>query len=726
MNGLPDMIKIPDGPEKLSLSPPPSLLVSSLVNFQLLPQRKSTGSLRSIVGNVGKQLKFPDAESRLLLAALYPNLDPVRISAVADLNTANEFTAESCHCAVLAMTAIAHMVERGEPFSSDMAREFWPGISSWIFFFHRHKDAIPVLLTMDIDMYTIYVVVIACIRRHANDLVEATPGVEIILTAAWKYLLTLRASKEIQEGTYSQLHRLVFHLMTRRDTGRRSGDPLDLEEVIEGAGGTLSDLVSLLKLHLQCALLRPQSRVSGQILFQMFIVGTWFMRTMHDGDGPGNMALVSQGIIKAEVTSLCSFATFVPSPPYTDAIEGICLPGFLDRLEVTPGYPYVRQALKAGLLRIIILRGQRPDVLLDHYKELLTKILPRSMIYHSVLSQLQQSLLEVEELQSSSTFRESDLFANWTSFISLAQDRLAVMNDYDSKRHESREMCFHIEEAYYCTDDCQCADWRAGRHSALCRVIKSCPLRKCLSARDTSFLRALVHSDYVRKRDIVLLKQILGMHKNPLDISMPLFSYTDPGEPGPVAFDIASIPRSTAQPFVRNDTRPSGAGIETQGVNVFLGRTSAIMIVPMRISSTEARHKLRCIAREMPEGMDASHLNDLSPDLWKRIGVQVLVRELSGFFHNSDGRFAYSGVSTSFNPQFVQSASSSAVGFQICGAPDKHRTLRFSEFSGLDDPSGYSSEGYVFAGVNRSAQEGAGVGDIGDMAYASWRVQLNI
>ncbi|KAJ7463571.1 hypothetical protein FB451DRAFT_1180060 [Mycena latifolia] len=36
MSGLPDKIKIPDGPEKLS--------VSSLVNFQLPPQRKSTGS----------------------------------------------------------------------------------------------------------------------------------------------------------------------------------------------------------------------------------------------------------------------------------------------------------------------------------------------------------------------------------------------------------------------------------------------------------------------------------------------------------------------------------------------------------------------------------------------------------------------------------------------------------------------------------------------------------
>ncbi|KAJ7934966.1 hypothetical protein B0H13DRAFT_1854673 [Mycena leptocephala] len=41
MRGLPDALKIPDGPEKLSI-PLTSLPVSSLIKFQLPPQRKST------------------------------------------------------------------------------------------------------------------------------------------------------------------------------------------------------------------------------------------------------------------------------------------------------------------------------------------------------------------------------------------------------------------------------------------------------------------------------------------------------------------------------------------------------------------------------------------------------------------------------------------------------------------------------------------------------------
>ncbi|KAJ7808638.1 hypothetical protein B0H14DRAFT_2608716 [Mycena olivaceomarginata] len=41
MSGLPDFLKIPDGPEKLSL-PPTNLPVTSLIKFQLPPQRKST------------------------------------------------------------------------------------------------------------------------------------------------------------------------------------------------------------------------------------------------------------------------------------------------------------------------------------------------------------------------------------------------------------------------------------------------------------------------------------------------------------------------------------------------------------------------------------------------------------------------------------------------------------------------------------------------------------
>jgi hypothetical protein len=41
MSGLPDVLKISDGAERLSL-PPNNLPVSSLIEFQLPPQRKST------------------------------------------------------------------------------------------------------------------------------------------------------------------------------------------------------------------------------------------------------------------------------------------------------------------------------------------------------------------------------------------------------------------------------------------------------------------------------------------------------------------------------------------------------------------------------------------------------------------------------------------------------------------------------------------------------------
>ncbi|KAJ7818909.1 hypothetical protein B0H14DRAFT_3147664 [Mycena olivaceomarginata] len=41
MNSLPDILKIPDGPEKLSL-PSANLPVSDLIKFPLPPQRKST------------------------------------------------------------------------------------------------------------------------------------------------------------------------------------------------------------------------------------------------------------------------------------------------------------------------------------------------------------------------------------------------------------------------------------------------------------------------------------------------------------------------------------------------------------------------------------------------------------------------------------------------------------------------------------------------------------
>jgi hypothetical protein len=67
------------------------------------------------------------------------------------------------------------------------------------------------------------------------------------------------------------------------------------------------------------------------------------------------------------------------------------------------------------------------------------------MLLHSVLSQLQKALVNVEDMQASLVLKESDIFSEWTSFVNLAQERLTLMKHFDSEDYICQEACYNMK-----------------------------------------------------------------------------------------------------------------------------------------------------------------------------------------------------------------------------------------------------------------------------------------
>ncbi|KAJ6523906.1 hypothetical protein DFH09DRAFT_1286525 [Mycena vulgaris] len=617
----------------------PELEVQSLsnlpVSYRAIATSAAKGSLQDLllIHSIVARATPPASESRFLVCVYYANLDPADVPALVDVDIASGSTQDSCHRAALSLTALAHLIPRNMPISAGVARIIWPRIWIWIRFLDQYGDAIPILRTSEPDLYPAYATLIHFFRRDAEDLIEGTPGLHTVLTKSWKSLLHRRPLGGSLEGLYTMVTRVILHLINQC---HRTGDPLDLEEIIEGAGGSIDDLASLLKSHL-CAILQPHSLTSEELPLRMLTAGALFMSEMYDGEGPVNRALISHGIIKAQITVLCSFTNLGPSLYSDGGIEDVFLPHFLNELDLSPGYPGVRQALKGGLLRAIITRCQRPEIDHGYYKELLTKTLPRSMVYHSVLSQLRDSIFDVADVQTSLAFQQSDVYREWCDFLDLAKDRLYLMEQYDSESRDSRDSCYNIDcgaikqrsdffrcvacqDAIYCSVDCQTHDWREGRHRDLCTVLKLCPLRPHLSHRDKSFLRALVHDGYVRYRKDIFLEQAVAMGRHPTCGSSATFDYCHENNPGPLYVTATGIePNPHTPSFFRPVTRPSRAAMEVHIVRVAIGKVIATAMLPMRICNPGVREELRRISREIPTWTEAKQVEEMLPGIYKRI-----------------------------------------------------------------------------------------------------------
>ncbi|KAJ7161209.1 hypothetical protein C8R46DRAFT_1353815 [Mycena filopes] len=601
--------------------------LSSLpARYRLMAMSAANGSPRDL-RRVCSYLNVLDG--RLLLPILYRSLDPANIPNAVDLEGPSSELSQKCaNCAAMALDCIVWILPDRMTFQSDVAAEFWPRVWAWIQFLHEYRDSLPVVLA---DPTTTYGNYGSIIRYFALDLLDTTPGLKAVIAAVWTRLIGVRGdsheSTYTKESTYSLLCQILRPLTASEETQPH------LAELVEGSGGTVGDLLSVLMLHLRSAIWTPESRVTPDTLNDMLFEGTSLIYGIINSNAYGAMdsALVSRGIIEVIISALRSLLRSGISSASADATLCFVLKPLIHFLSAAPSSEYtnVPRALKAGLLRFIIEASQQSESVCMILKRLLEQILSPVTVWHFVLVQLQKDLADVAELETSLAFRGSCIFPEWTRFRELATARIHLMQEYDAGMHKSLKGCSNIDcglikqkiqslrcsacsVAYHCDRDCQIADWTAG-HQQTCRdlALYHRQLIGTRSKRNTSFLRVLVDSDYQRSRDTILVQHMFEGRRNPLSFSSVRFDYTS----GVLRLTALQIP---LPPAATTETREyerlvNGGRMQLHQIVLTVASVDTNLIIPMRMESPAVRNELRRIANTLPEGAPAD-LSSLAPE----------------------------------------------------------------------------------------------------------------
>ncbi|KAJ7464837.1 hypothetical protein B0H11DRAFT_77679 [Mycena galericulata] len=525
----------------------------------------------------------PQAQLRLFIPAFYANLnvdDIPELLRQPDTDMKNRVLR-----VIVALGALSHLQEH---MVSRACGEVWSSAWTWIQFLEQCGETAP-------SHRRLYLTVMFSLSTDAETLATIinTPGVRALFAKGWVAAVDDLNSPEL-------FHDLCNYLINYIEPK----DPQNLNELIEGAGGTADDLASLIIKHIRRAIPSENHTVDPEDGFTLLAVSA-----LLDIVGPLSAALAAQGIVGCILTVI--FALCGPAMVMTEQMIPLSISTLFSQISQPPGFPWVKDALDSGLLRAIVLCASRRTTIMDISLYRLFTILPGSLVYYSVLSSLRAALDEVKDLADTPEFTGSVLFPQWTAFVDLATERLAVMDRYDRGELGAQRACDNLEcgaiqqesallrctacrSAFYCSQACQTADWKAS-HRKLCATSANRPHEECpqLTLRDRDFLRVLLHHDYEAVRGEVLTRQIEYLHRgeHPGMICYVKFDYrmgraeVETGPASPVGSDQAAR------------VARSGGRMELHAMVVKEGsKHSRGHMVPLRLADGRVQERMAVIA----------------------------------------------------------------------------------------------------------------------------------
>ncbi|KAJ7758278.1 hypothetical protein B0H16DRAFT_649476 [Mycena metata] len=584
------------------------------------------------------------AEAVPLLPAFYPQFDPAKIFDVdGDISEEHQTVVIN---AFIGLKALIFLVI-GTTVLDDLAMEFWPRVWKWIEFLWMHLALLLPLPPSDLEPWNAcswYGAAIVCFghRPRIAAVLKSTPSVWMLLPQNWADLL-----RHIDHNDHIDMFVCVCECVERLNQGIMHGD--NFTQIVYGAGGTIDDLACLIADHTRFVARFFRRPISDSVAVRLLLGALTFLEHAAELDFHIISAVLSHRIVEAFVSLYAGTVDYLTTgPPQVRRIFSRVLGTMLDH---EPGYPWVTQALKAGLISLIFSWGQNPDVDRTDLKHILRTSLPCATVYHSVLSQLQLSLQAASHRPLQNL--QPDVRAIYLTFLEIAADRLNAKKLYDSPDYILREACDNTEcgristrqdfrrcsgcmQTYYCSQECQIADWRAPEgHRMRCSNLKSAHLvfqhsgttlatlglRKNLGRRNASFLHTLLHYDYLKARKTIRTRQILdGFH--PVH-----FSYLAPGPEQSGRVAISPEPMDSLREWISGPqleycsirTDRGGGCFEMHLLHVAEGTIPRTYIVPMRSDASTIWDGVKRLNQQVPKGLDAKQLQEQFPHICEEL-----------------------------------------------------------------------------------------------------------
>jgi hypothetical protein len=224
----------------------------------------------------------------------------------------------------------------------------------------------------------------------------------------------------------------------------QADDPGNFEEIVDGAGGSLSHLASLAVKHLRLLTRSAQTDTSSTDSHYFLDDLLGFLGEIDAPSNPLFPELLSHDLIGA-LTAAINVLLEVVVEDTAIILHNLFVA--LNTKTVAIPAEEIAKTLDAGLLRAIITYTVRaPRGLdMDLLKQLLGITLTRFTVYYCVASGLDSYLNQARGLAATVAFTDSGLFGTWVSFLEVAERRLALVEYFDSPRYSSRVACDCLE-----------------------------------------------------------------------------------------------------------------------------------------------------------------------------------------------------------------------------------------------------------------------------------------
>ncbi|KAK6969061.1 hypothetical protein R3P38DRAFT_3505722 [Favolaschia claudopus] len=259
-------------------------------------------------------------------------------------------------------------------------------------------------------------------RQRFELSVSQTPGLRFFLARAWLLALddyVLDNSTLLSLTSVSKFLRFAHGTGVREAPSRQPTE--ELQEFIEGAGG-LPSFAALVVRHFDVFSRGEQDDV------RFFDSAVTLVLHLVDSGARGaefRAALLSQGILKSLITAMSAFQR-IPLPPFDSLLPSstLLLYRFLD---VYPSDVWIKQALSAGLLTVLLGLSMRKDLRLqiDLFVAIID-LLAASTINVSLLRPLQKSASVLAKWADHPLFDHSVIREQWFQFVKHLDNRLSI------------------------------------------------------------------------------------------------------------------------------------------------------------------------------------------------------------------------------------------------------------------------------------------------------------
>ncbi|KAJ6480579.1 hypothetical protein C8R47DRAFT_1136226 [Mycena vitilis] len=518
--------------------------------------------------------------------------------------------------AVRSLRALCTLSRNTELVPGVAAPALWRRVWPWISFLHVYWTALPRCTTAQAEqpvMLATYCALIMMLRDNDEVRKEMakTSGVSYLIAKSWRQIV----DHNVAQIPQSRAAELSLPLIALIDWMKHDAV---FEEVVAAFDGSHIELALALKMYISKAA-NYYSKEPGAIVSSVivFILPTFIPYPQFTD------VLVSHGI----VPSLMAFLeTALQAPSASDWSYDIvhCVGAISMYTSATPGYPWVVQALQAGILRHIIVLGERILTPADKgiylaLKRLLCETFPGALLSYRVLKQMKQSIAEVEAASKSLAFSQSALNGEWTALTRLLKDRLELLGKWEAEGRPSFLVCDNMkcakigmkkqfrccsgcQLASYCSAECQRRDW-VDTHRDACdafRFTRHHNLDTQFCTHERAFMRAVLQADYEYYRFAIASSILKFMAATPGVPFFVLFDYTGPNglRLSVSAKDLLFVNRySTAQWRRFAD---AGGRMMFHVVRVWGGGAHSNVITPLRASSPKFYEGLQRIAKKVP------------------------------------------------------------------------------------------------------------------------------